>query len=71
MVRVFIAASPSQNPIRSAAARYPYSAMLQKFAQALDANSDYLMNGASDEAISAQLPDQELLTQFYSRKTST
>jgi len=36
----------------------------QKLAQALDTTSDYLMNGASDEVISAQLADKELLNQF-------
>jgi transcriptional regulator with XRE-family HTH domain len=54
----------------------PSSDILQKLAQALDTTSDYLMNGASDEVISAQLTDKELLNQFkavekLSRKTST
>ena len=30
----------------------------------MDTTSDYLMNGASDEVISAQLTDKELLNQF-------
>lgn len=42
----------------------PSSDILQKLAQALDTTSDYLMNGASDEVISAQLADKELLNQF-------
>ena len=42
----------------------PSSDILQKLAQALDTTSDYLMNGASDEVISAQLTDKELLNQF-------
>ena len=42
----------------------PSSDILQKLAQALDTTSDYLMNGASDELISAQLADKELLNQF-------
>lgn len=42
----------------------PSSDVLQKLAQALDTTSDYLINGASDEVISAQLADKELLNQF-------
>lgn len=42
----------------------PSSDILQKLAQALDTTSDYLMNGASGEVISAQLTDKELLNQF-------
>lgn len=42
----------------------PSSDILQKLAQALDTTSDYIMNGASDEVISAQLTDKELLNQF-------
>jgi len=42
----------------------PSSDILQKLAQVLDTTSDYLMNGASDEVISAQLADKELLNQF-------
>jgi len=42
----------------------PPSDILQKLAQVLDTTSDYLMNGASDEVISAQLADKELLNQF-------
>ena len=42
----------------------PSSDIPQKLAQALDTTSDFLMNGASDEAVSAQLADKELLNQF-------
>jgi transcriptional regulator with XRE-family HTH domain len=42
----------------------PSSDILQKLAQVLDTTSDILMNGASDEAVSAQLADKELLNQF-------
>lgn len=48
----------------------PSSDILQKLAQALDTTSDYLMNGASDEVISAQLADKELLNQFRQWKNS-
>src|SRR5690606_2654822 len=43
---------------------FPWSMPLQKLAQTLDTTSDFLMNGASDEAVSAQLADKELLNQF-------
>ncbi len=42
----------------------PSSDILQKLAHVLDTTSDFLMNGASDEVVSAQLADKELLNQF-------
>ena len=42
----------------------PSADILQKMADALDTTSDYLMNGSSDEKVSAQLTDKELLEQF-------
>ena len=38
--------------------------MLQKLANAPDTTTDFLMQGSSDELISAQLTDKELLNQF-------
>ena len=42
----------------------PSSEVLQKLANALDTSTDFLMQGDSDEIISAQLTDKELLKQF-------
>lgn len=42
----------------------PSSEILQKLAAALETTTDYLMNGGSDEVVSAQLTDKELLSQF-------
>lgn len=42
----------------------PSSEILQKLAVALETTIDYLMNGGSDEVVSAQLTDKELLSQF-------
>lgn len=42
----------------------PSSEILQKLAVALDTTTDYLINGGTDEVVSAQLTDKELLSQF-------
>ncbi len=42
----------------------PSSEVLQKLANALDTTTDFLMQGNSDDVISAQLTDKELLNQF-------
>jgi len=42
----------------------PSSEILQKLATALETTTDYLMNGGSDEVVTAQLTDKELLSQF-------
>jgi transcriptional regulator with XRE-family HTH domain len=42
---------------------FPSAEVVQKLAQALDTTTDYLMNGATDNA-TAQLADKELLRQF-------
>ncbi len=42
----------------------PSSDVLQKLATALDTTTDYLMQGSSDDVVSAQLTDKELLSQF-------
>ena len=42
----------------------PSSEILQKLAAVLETTTDYLMNGGSDEVVSAQLTDKELLSQF-------
>lgn len=44
----------------------PSSDVLQKLAMALNTTTDFLMNGSSDEAASAQLNDKELLNLFRS-----
>jgi len=42
----------------------PSSEILQKLAATLETTTDYLMIGGSDEVVSAQLTDKELLSQF-------
>ena len=42
----------------------PSADVLQKLANALDTTADFLMQGSSDDVISAQLADKELLNQF-------
>lgn len=42
----------------------PSSDVLQKLANALNTTTDYLMNGDTDEKISTQLTDKQLLEQF-------
>lgn len=37
---------------------------LQKLATTLDTTTDFLMRGSSDEVVSAQLTDKDLLNQF-------
>ena len=38
--------------------------MLQRLTAALDTTTDYIMKGAEDDAVAAQLTDIELLKQF-------
>lgn len=42
----------------------PSSEVLQKLATALDTTTDFLMQGNTDDIVSAQLTDKELLNQF-------
>jgi transcriptional regulator with XRE-family HTH domain len=42
----------------------PSSDVLHKLANALDTTTDFLMQGSSDEVVSTQLTDKELLSQF-------
>ena len=42
----------------------PSSDVLQKLATALDTTTDFLMQGSSDDVVSAQLADKDLLNQF-------
>ena len=42
----------------------PSSDVLQKLASALDTTTDFIMRGSSDDMVSAQLTDKELLSQF-------
>lgn len=42
----------------------PSSDVLQKLANALDTTTDFLIQGNSDDIVSAQLTDKELLNQF-------
>ncbi|NEN25885.1 helix-turn-helix transcriptional regulator [Cryomorpha ignava] len=42
----------------------PSSDVLHKLANALDTTTDFLMQGSSDDVVSAQLTDRELLSQF-------
>lgn len=42
----------------------PSSDVLQKLANALDTTTDYLMRGSTDDVVSAQLTDKELLNQL-------
>lgn len=42
----------------------PSSEVLQKLAVTLETTTDFLMNGGSDEVVSSQLTDKELLNQF-------
>ena len=42
----------------------PSADVLQRLAKALETTTDFLMNGSTDEVVSAQLSDMELLNQF-------